>query len=88
MRCASLIYLGVIDALFVYNISAFVSWISSVIYDSAASCSVITAESWKRASLVMSCAISRMSRWKGSVLSDISGLFFGAVPFRIDSRPT
>uniref|UniRef100_A0A8C3B9A2 Histone H3 n=2 Tax=Bilateria TaxID=33213 RepID=A0A8C3B9A2_CAIMO len=34
---------------------------------SLASCSAITAELWKRRSVLKSCAISRTSRWKGSL---------------------
>ena len=68
MRRASCMSFGMMVTRFACIAQRFVSSKSPTRYASLASCRAITAELWKRRSVLKSCAISRTRRWNGSFL--------------------
>ena len=76
MRRASWISFGIIVTRLAWIAHRFVSSKRPTRYDSEASCSARMAVDWKRRSVLKSCAISRTSRWKGSLRMSNSVLFW------------
>jgi len=72
MRRASWMSFDMTVTRFAWTAHSCASWKSPTRYASAAFCSARTADAWKRGEFVYSCATSRASRWKGSLLSSSS----------------
>ena len=82
MRRASWMSFGMMVTRLAWIAHKLVSSNSPTRYASEASCSAMTAEDWKRRSVLKSCAISRTSRWNGSLRISSSVLFW----YRLISR--